>query len=90
MKRKIVVSILLIAFASIGIFAGWKIYEQQSEYQSGESAYDSLEQHVRIPDPVPSGTDEANQPSVYGEPAKNAAGLCRFPTVSHAGGYLYG
>lgn len=21
---------------------------------------------------------------------KNAAGLCRFPTVSHAGGYLYG
>lgn len=69
MKRKIVVSILLIAFASIGIFAGWKIYEQQSEYQSGESAYDSLEQHVRIPDPVPSGTDEANQPSVYGEEA---------------------
>lgn len=66
MKRKIVVSILLMVFAGIGIFAGWKIYEQQSEYQSGESAYDSLEQYVRIPDPLPSGTDETNPPSEYG------------------------
>ena len=66
MKRKFVVSVLLVAFVGIGLFAGWKIYEQQSEYQSGESEYNNLEQYVRIPDPLPSGTDETNPPSEYG------------------------
>lgn len=63
MKKKLITTILLFGFAGIGIFAGWKIYEQQSEYQSGESAYDSLEQYVIVPDPVPSGTNQINPPA---------------------------
>lgn len=67
MKRKLISFVLLVLFVGIGVFAGWKIYEQKSEYQSGESAYDDLGQYVRIPDPVTSDIDEPNPPSEPGE-----------------------
>lgn len=81
MKRKPISLILLVLFIGIGAFAGWKIYEQQSEYQSGENAYEDLEQYVFIPDPVPSDTEGLNLPSECEDEERNEADDTVWPEI---------
>ena len=80
-KRKPISLILLVLFIGIGAFAGWKIYEQQSEYQSGENAYEDLEQYVFIPDPVPSDTEGLNLPSECEDEERNEADDTVWPEI---------
>lgn len=63
MRRKIIMTVLLVIFAGTGLLAGWNIFKQQSEYQCGESTYTELEEYVHIPDPLPSASRDEEKPS---------------------------
>ena len=52
MKHKVIYGVILTILTGIMAFAGWKIWEELSEYETGEEAYDEIEQHVIIPTPL--------------------------------------
>ena len=49
--KRVIIPILIFAFAGVMCFAGFKLWSQYSEYKTGEDAYVGLEQYVEIPTP---------------------------------------
>lgn len=70
MKRKAINIIIIIFFVCLGIFAGWQIYREYSEYHKGSTSYTELDQYVDLPDeedtsqPEQSAQDTINWPEV--------------------------
>ena len=66
MKNKWILITAIILFAVVFAFAGWKLMEQQREYQAGEETYTGLETHIDIPERAKLETDnnEGHDPSV--------------------------
>ena len=65
MKRKPIFIILIIFFAGVMVFSGWKLYQILHNYQVGEHTYETLEQYVSLPDAdADTGTDDTAWPEV--------------------------
>ena len=52
MKHKVIYGMILTILIGVMAFAGWKIWEELSEYKIGEEAYDEIGQYVVIPTPL--------------------------------------
>lgn len=49
MKTKMISIVIVIVLIGVMCFAGWNIWKIESEYQSGEDAYDAVEELVELP-----------------------------------------
>lgn len=77
--------ILVLIFAGVAAFAGWKLYQQQTEYQSGVDTYAELEQYVHISDIDAEDELEVQEPTESGETDGTEAGDdTAWPTVDFA------
>lgn len=63
MKQKMIYVVLILIFAGILLAAGWKIHQIHSEYQSGETVYEELEQYA----PSGPGSNLSSDSSQSGE-----------------------
>lgn len=50
MKRKIFYSAMILGFLSIGVYGGYQIFKELSEYQESADAYTDLEEYVQLPE----------------------------------------
>lgn len=67
MRRKSILIVIILVLTGVMCFAGWKIWEIQSEYSSGESAYEKIEHYATFPSSEePAG--ETAEPSAYAWP----------------------
>lgn len=71
--KKYIRVILILIFAGVAAFAGWQLYQQQAEYQSGEDTYAELEQYVHISDPGVEDELEEQEPTESGETEETEA-----------------
>lgn len=53
MKTKAILIVIVIVLIGLMCFASWKIWRIESEYQSGEDAYDAVEELVELPTKKP-------------------------------------
>ncbi len=67
MKRNIILTILIICFASIAAFSAWQLWLIFSEYKAGTDVYDDLEQYVTATTPAPDQEDEVPDDTVWPE-----------------------
>ena len=77
--------ILVLILTGVAAFAGWKLYQQQAEYQSGEDTYAELEQNVHISDIEAEDELEVQEPTESGETdGAEAEDDTAWPTVDFA------
>lgn len=66
MKNKVLYASLIALLVGVTAFAGWKLWQEWSEYKTGEDAYTGIGQFADIPDESPKIEEPADETqSVY-------------------------
>lgn len=81
MRNKWILIAMILLFAAVFVFSGWKLTEQQREYRSGEDTYTGLEEYIDIPEAIQPETERTETPSLSDEEVRQEEDTTEWPVV---------